>query len=164
MFLSNSLLLYDFLDYAIPTMSGLKNSLLYSCMLQSLVYQFNTLESAPSVPMEQYHCEWMLFHSYFYLHLTPLVLGELPLTSSIFFLTYSLPFIPLLLSFSLWYYTISNYSPVTCHGGSLVWWNLGGVTVTKATWWKVWKCHENCQMCSKSPKILPERHVSCSKL
>jgi hypothetical protein len=49
-----------------------------------------------------------------------------------------------------WICTILNYSPVMRHGGSLVWWNLGGVTVMKATWWKVWKCHKNCQMCSKS--------------
>jgi hypothetical protein len=55
------------------TMSGLKNSSPSSCMLWSLVYQFDTLESTSSVPMEQYHCECILFYSYFYLHLTPLV-------------------------------------------------------------------------------------------
>jgi hypothetical protein len=57
----------------IPAMSDLKNSLPSSCMLWSLVYQFDTLESASSMPMEQYHYEWILFYSYFYLHLTPLV-------------------------------------------------------------------------------------------
>jgi hypothetical protein len=57
----------------IPTMLGLKDSLPSSCVLQSLVYQFDTLKSASSVPMEQYHCECILFYSYFYLHLTPVV-------------------------------------------------------------------------------------------
>jgi hypothetical protein len=43
-------------------MSGLKNSLPSSCMLWSLVYSFNTLESASSIPIEQYHCECILFY------------------------------------------------------------------------------------------------------
>jgi hypothetical protein len=45
----------------IPAMSGLKNSLPSFRTLWLLVYQFDTLESASSVPIEQYHCEWILF-------------------------------------------------------------------------------------------------------
>jgi hypothetical protein len=46
-------------------MSGLKNSSPSSCMLRSLVYQFNTLESASSIPIEQYH--WVYFILFLFL-------------------------------------------------------------------------------------------------